>query len=106
MPAVKAYLEHAESTRRIVGENYTHIIEAERRLVLTVQENVLVQLKNLKTHTSVAAAVGRGELKLHGWVYKFETGEVFNFRPDEGQFLPIKDMVLAETESDRTLPPI
>lgn len=106
MPAVKAYLEHAESTRRIVSENYTHIIEAERRLVLTVQENVLVQLKNLKTHPSVAAAVGRGELKLHGWVYKFETGEVFNFRPDEGQFLPIKDMVLADSESDRTLPPI
>ncbi|MFH1304209.1 MAG: carbonic anhydrase [Planctomycetota bacterium] len=106
MPAVKAYLEHAESTRRIVNENYTHITEAERRLVLTVQENVLVQLKNLKTHPSVAAAVGRGELKLHGWVYKFETGEVFNFRPDEGQFLPIKDMVLADAESDRTLPPI
>ncbi|QDV51882.1 carbonic anhydrase [Gimesia fumaroli] len=108
MPAVKSYLEHAESTRRIVDENYTHIQEADRRLILTVQENVLVQIKNLKTHPSVAAAVGRGELKLHGWVYKFETGEVFNFHPDEGQFLPIQaeDIVLSDLELDRTLPPI
>lgn len=108
MPAVKSYLEHAESTRRIVNENYTHVQEADRRLILTVQENVLVQIKNLKTHPSVAAAVGRGELKLHGWVYKFETGEVFNFHPDEGQFLPIQDedIVLSDLELDRTLPPI
>ncbi|MCA9013950.1 MAG: carbonic anhydrase [Planctomycetaceae bacterium] len=106
MPAVKAYLQHAESTRRIVDENYAHLAEADKRLILTVQENVLVQIENLKTHPAVAAAVSRGELKLHGWVYKVETGEVFNFHPDEGQFLPIEDMVLSDADSDRTLPPI
>tara|TARA_R110002095_G_scaffold40574_3_gene37423 strand:- start:117 stop:788 length:672 start_codon:yes stop_codon:yes gene_type:complete len=108
MPAVKAYLQHAESTRRIVDENYIHLTDPDERLVLTVQENVLVQIENLKTHPSVAAAVSRGELKLHGWVYKFETGEVFNFHPDEGQFLPIQDedMALSKPVMDRTLPPI
>jgi carbonic anhydrase len=30
-------------------------------------------------------------LRLHGWVYKLETGEVFAFDPVVGQFLPVLD---------------
>lgn len=106
MPAVKAYLQHAEATRRIVEENYKHLTEPDKRLMLTVEENVLVQLENLRTHPSVAAAVGRRELKLHGWVYKFETGEVFAFNPDQMQFLPLQEMAAVAHEPDRRLPPI
>ncbi|QEF96044.1 Carbonic anhydrase [Stieleria maiorica] len=106
LPAVKAYLEHAEATRRIVEENYGHLTEPEKRLTLTVEENVLVQLESLRTHPSVAAAVGRGELKLHGWVYKFETGEVFGFDPDEAQFKPLADLAVPVDAQVRTLPPI
>jgi len=106
MPAVSAYLQHAEATRRIVQENYEHLTEAAKRLTLTVEENVLVQLENLRTHPSVAAAIGRGELKLHGWVYKFETGEVFAFHPEKGQFLPLEDVAPTATIPDRTYPVI
>jgi len=100
MPAVKAYLEHAESTRRIVEENYTHLTDPEKRLTLTVEENVLVQLESLRTHPSVAAAVGRGDLKLHGWVYKFETGDVFGYNPDQQQFTALADIHLPASEQD------
>jgi carbonic anhydrase len=106
MPAVRAYLDHAESTRRIVEENYSHLTDPEKRLTLTVEENVLVQLEGLRTHPSVAAAVGRGELKLHGWVYKFETGDVFAFDPDKGQFMPLEDIAPPLTEPNRMLPAI
>ncbi len=106
MPAVQAVLTHAEATRRIVEENYTHLKEEDKRLTLTVEENVLVQLENLRTHPSVAAALGRKELKLHGWVYEFETGRVFAFNPDHGQFLELTDVSPPATEPDRTLPPI
>ena len=102
MPAVKAYLEHAEATRRIVEENYQHLTEPDKRLTLTVEENVLVQ----RTHPAVAAAAGRGQLKLHAWVYKFETGDVFAFNPDKGQFLPIADVEPTTTEATRRLPAI
>ena len=106
MPAVQAVLTHAEATRRIVEENYAHLMEDDKRLTLTVEENVLVQLENLRTHPSVAAALGRKELKLHGWVYEFETGRVFAFDPDHGQFLELTDVSHPATEPDRTLPPI
>ena len=86
LPAVRAWLTHAEATARIIRENYGHLQDESARITATVEENVLVQLENLRTHPSVAAALGRGELKLHGWVYKFESGQVFSFDADEGQF--------------------
>lgn len=90
LSAVRAWLNHAEATARIIRENYGHIADGNARLTATVEENVLVQLENLRTHPSVAAAASRDELKLHGWTYKFETGQVFAYDPESGQFLPLE----------------
>ncbi|TWT61355.1 carbonic anhydrase [Rubinisphaera italica] len=106
MPAVKSYLQLAESTRRIVEENYAYLTDPQQRLMLTVEENVLVQLESLRTHPSVAAAIGRGKLNLHAWVYEFETGEVFSFDPDKGQYLPIQHRADFAVETAHMLPPI
>jgi carbonic anhydrase len=92
LPAVRAWLKYAESTRRIIRENYAHVEARDRRVVAAIEENVLVQLENLRTHPTVAAAVGRGDLKLHGWVYKFETGEVFAYSPEQQQFVRVEDL--------------
>jgi carbonic anhydrase len=86
LPAVSKWLRYAESTRRIIEENYQHITDPAARVTAAVEENVLVQLEHLKTHPSVAAAIARKQISLHGWVYKFETGEVFTYHPENGQF--------------------
>lgn len=88
MPTVKAWLSHAEATRRIIEGNYPDL-EGDARLTATVEENVLVQLEHLKTLPSVAARLAKGTLFLHGWVYKIETGEVFAYDASEGQFMPL-----------------
>ncbi len=88
LPAVQNWLSHAESTRRIVKANYQHL-SGSALLTATIEENVLVQLENLRTHPAVAAAIARGALNLHGWVYKIETGEVFAYDPEQEQFQPI-----------------
>ena len=106
LPAVRSWLCHAESTHRIVEENYEHITDASARLTLTVEENVLVQLEHLRTHPTVAAALGRNELELHGWVYKFETGQVFGYQPKEHQFLALEETSFAAPSATRELPPI
>jgi carbonic anhydrase len=88
LPAVAAWLSHAEATRRIVREKYgccSNNVQVTR----ATEENVLLQLENLRTHPSVAAAVARGRLKLHGWVYKIETGEVSAYDPKYRQFRPV-----------------
>ena len=90
LPAVAAWLVHAEATRSIVEENYAQLNE-ERRLNVAIQENVLVQLEHLRTHPAVAPRLARGDLHLHGWVYKIETGEVFAYDPPLGQFVPLAE---------------
>lgn len=85
-PAVKSWLQNAEMTRRLVLENYPNV-EGQARLTLTAEENVLSQIENLRTHPSVRARLARGELSLYAWVYKVETGEVFQYEHENGQFM-------------------
>ncbi|HEX9081277.1 MAG TPA: carbonic anhydrase, partial [Holophagaceae bacterium] len=88
LPATQAWLAHARKTERIMWESYGHL-EGKPLLTATVEENVLVQVENLRTHPAVMKAVATGNLHLHGWVYKIETGEVFAYDPDRGQFGPV-----------------
>ena len=98
LPAVARWLVHAESTRRIVRENYLHL-DGERLITAAVEENVLVQLENLRTLPAVAARLVRGDLHLHGWVYKIETGEVFAYDFASGQFVPLAEYRYPESEA-------
>ncbi len=91
LPAVRSWMAHAESTRRIIEENYSDLSDPDERLTATVEENVLVQIEHLRTHPSVAAALSRKSLNIHGWVYKFETGQVFTFDPASAQFVPLSE---------------
>jgi len=106
LPAVRSWLCHAESTQRIIEENYGHLSEPAARLTATVEENVLVQLEHLRTHPTVAAALSRKALNLHGWVYKFETGQVFGYRPQDGQFVPVEGMSITNPTATGESPAI
>lgn len=88
MPSVSGWLGHAESARRIVEENYKDV-DAEKKLSIAIQENVLCQVENLRTHPAVAVRMSRGDLAIYGWVYKIETGQVFAFSPELGQFTSV-----------------
>lgn len=91
MPAVQEWLTHAKASQLIVADNYDHLTDETDRLTAIIEENVLVQLENLRTYPCVSAALRRGEVKLHGWVYQFETGEVFEYYdPVLEQFSPIE----------------
>lgn len=106
LPAVKSWLGQAEATARIIKENYAHLSDPQELLTATVEENVLVQLENLRTHPSVAAAMMRGDVKLHGWVYKFETGQVFAYQPMNGQYVPLEETAASPTGVPEYLPAI
>src|SRR5664279_1345837 len=88
LPATKAWLAHARATERIIWESYGHL-HGHELLHATVEENVLVQVDNLRSHPAVAKAVANGLLHLHAWVYKIETGEVFAFDPARGQYTSV-----------------
>ena len=90
LPAVASWLKHAESTRRVMRTHYKELTP-KARLETCIEENVLAQIENLRTHPAVFAALTRGELRLHAWMYSLETGGVAAFDPEAGQFLPLND---------------
>ncbi|MCA9078412.1 MAG: carbonic anhydrase [Planctomycetaceae bacterium] len=91
LPAVKRWLEHADATLSIVRDKYDDE-SGEELLTDTIKENVLCQIDNLRTHPSVATGLSKGSLKVHGWVYQFETGEVFAYQPHEGKFVAVTQL--------------
>ncbi|HEU4951653.1 MAG TPA: carbonic anhydrase [Holophagaceae bacterium] len=93
LPATREWLAHAQETGTIIRENYGHL-EGKDRLHATVEENVLVQLEHLRTHPTVAQAMDAGNLRVHGWVYKIQTGEVFAYDPIQAQFASLSGEAL------------
>jgi len=88
LPFVKRWLAQGERVRRIVAERYAHLDE-DGRMLAAVEENVLVQLENLRAFPNIAERLERGVLTMSGWVFEIATGEVFEFDPRAGQFAPV-----------------
>jgi carbonic anhydrase len=88
LPTLLSWLSHAEDTRLTVERNYVNL-SGEKLQNVAAQENVLTQLENLRTYPMVAERLASGDLKLHGWMYKLQTGQFFTYDSDVGQFLPI-----------------
>lgn len=94
LPSVKSWLDHAQATRKRV-----ETLEGEADLSRVVEENVLVQASNLKTHPSVSAALMAGKVRLYGWVYNFESGTILVYDPTLKRYLPSTE-VKEETEKN------
>jgi carbonic anhydrase len=90
MPSVARWLGHSKP---IVSEvqQATAGLSPQNRLRLTIEKNVLLQIENLQTHPTVKAALDRGEIKLHPWVYDFATGEVQVHNRESNRFVSLGD---------------
>jgi carbonic anhydrase len=49
------------------------------------------QLAHLRTHPSVAAAIARGTLALHGWFVDIHGGAILALEERSGRFVPVRD---------------
>lgn len=90
LPAMRSWLLNAETTKRIVFDHYKHL-EGDELLMATIEENVLMQIEHLKTHPAVATRLARNEIRLHAWVYKFETGKIFKYEQASGQYVQLTE---------------
>jgi carbonic anhydrase len=85
-PLVSHWLRHADATLEIIREHYKHL-EGSALANAAAEENVLVQLEHLRTLPSVASRISSGRVRLHGWMYKIDSGEVFYYESEIGQFV-------------------
>jgi carbonic anhydrase len=89
LPSLCKYLELAARVPALATSRVGSS-DPDKQLRLAVYENVLVQLDNLLTHPGVAVAVENGQVRLHGWVYHIETGQIDAYHHSSGQFLPLQ----------------
>lgn len=101
MPLVYDWLKHAESTRRLVHDTYPHC-QGEELVETLVAENVLVQIDNLKTYPVVRSRLHQGKLKIYGWIYNIENGEVLAYdEPNHAYIQPDYSLIDETPLEDR-----
>jgi carbonic anhydrase len=85
---VKRWLDESAEIPKLIQERYGNL-EPEERIIAAVEENVLLQLHNLRTFDFIVKRLDAGKLKMNGWVYKIASGEVYDYDPIAGQFLQL-----------------
>jgi carbonic anhydrase len=85
---VKRWLAQTDRVRKVIEERYSHL-GAEARVTAAVQENVLTQLENLREYSFIAERLEAGSLRISGWVFDLAKGEIFDYDPANGEFLPL-----------------
>lgn len=95
MPLVYDWLKHTEATRRLVQENYSDL-DKEELLEVTVAENVLTQIENLETYPVVHSKLYQGKLKIYGWIYHIETGEVLAYDAESHSYIHPQSQLAAD----------
>ena len=71
VPNVRNFLKFVEPARLAVERLHPNL-DPDTRWLRLVEQNVLQQITNLKTHPWVAARTATGDLRLEGWVYDLE----------------------------------
>ena len=82
MPSVANWLRQLDDVKYEI-QNYDAPLE--ERAWLTESLCILQSLENLRTFPQVKEREEKGELKLFGWHYIIETGEVFSYK--NGEFI-------------------
>jgi len=90
MPNVSAWLKHAVAAETVVSTCHPKLDGFERVRAISL-ENVTAQLNHLRTHPSVAAAMARGELALHGWFVDIHEGQILGLDGETGEFVPLRE---------------
>jgi len=91
MPQVKGWLAHAEGALEAF-ERHGGTADAHDSVAKVAKLNVRLQLEHLRTFPSVFARVQEGRLRLHGWFYQIEAGDVSQCQGD-GSWIPLRHPV-------------
>lgn len=87
-PHLARWIEYARPARTKVEASG---VASEARHLVTVRENVLLQLANLRTYDAIRDAERDGALVLQGWVYHLDTGRVESYDPQTSTWAVLED---------------
>ena len=94
VPNVADWLGHCRSAVEVIKERH-QCTDAEH-LDELIEENVLLQIRHLKTHPAVLAKHATSKVQIHGWVYNIETGGVNCYSDEKQAFVPFEERFATE----------
>lgn len=97
MPLVYDWLKHAEATKRLVKEHYGDRT-GEDLLDITIAENVLTQIENLRTYPAVYSKLYSGALKIYAWIFDIDDGEVMAYDAQRHAYVLPQSMLSPEEQ--------
>jgi len=89
LPAVARWLQHADGAKATNASRQYN--SDQERIADLIRENVIAQLANLQTHPSVALALSQQKLRVHGWVYNIESGQIDALDSASGKFVELSE---------------
>ena len=96
LPSVESWLKYAIPTKEAVESR-----SKKADLNHYIEENIMAQIRNLKTHPSVREALKAKKLSLFGWVYNFEIGQIVIYKKKEERFLPFPELKINQENLER-----
>lgn len=88
LPNVARWLRESSQIPALIADRYEGL-DPEARMIAAVEENVLVQLENLRSFELIARRLDAGTLAMSGWVFDIASGGVFDYDPVSEQFLQL-----------------
>lgn len=89
IPNVKKWLQLAAPIKERIDKEHKNSDEATRNKQAELL-NVVEQLKHLLSYPFIKDRYDRGEIKLYGWYYVIETGDVYDYDIESKEFKLIK----------------
>jgi carbonic anhydrase len=75
--------------KEVIEQKYSHLT-GEAQLLAATEENVLEQLEHLREYRFITDRLEAGKLHLSGWIFEVGSGEVYDYDPELGEFVPLR----------------
>lgn len=97
LKAVQSWIEHADSAIQVTRDHFGHL-KGDEFLTALAKENVISQIRHLKTHPCVATRLRNQKLQIHGWYYDIGKGTIMQYDSESRHFVPL-DQVVGEVSA-------
>jgi len=94
LPSTAAWLSYAKPALENLEAHHPELNDdPSLKLTRLIQDNILLQIEHLKTHPAVTKRLADGNLKIHGWYYEFEKGEIYIYNASKKSFISFEETV-------------
>jgi carbonic anhydrase len=83
---IKKWLSLGQRAKNYVLNKYNENEIDREALEYTEKVSIMFQLENLLTFPSIKDRVEKGEITIHGWYYKIETGEIEYYDSESNEY--------------------